>query len=148
MKTIFDKTTRDVLIARINALDENSKPLWGKMNVYQMAKHCTHWEEMISGEIRCKQSFIGLIFGKMALKKLTKDEKPLTHNTPTSPELRVAEHYGDIGLQKAKWIALIEKNAHSSSPYFMHPFFGRMNREQVGYLAYKHIDHHLRQFNS
>jgi len=29
----------------------------------------------------------------------------------------------------------------------MHPFFGKMTKEQVGYLAYKHTDHHLWQFN-
>lgn len=31
---------------------------------------------------------------------------------------------------------------------FMHPFFGKITREQIGYLAYKHDDHHLRQFNA
>ncbi len=146
MKTIFDKTTRDELIARINTLNENNKPLWGKMNVYQMAKHCTRWEEMISGEIKCKQSFIGLLFGKMALKSLVKDEKPLAHSTPTATELKVAEADGDLGSQKAKWIALIEKNAQDTNTEIVHPFFGSMTRDQVGFLAYKHIDHHLRQF--
>ena len=46
MKTIFDKTTRDELINRINSLNENSNPQWGKMNVSQMVKHCTQWDEM------------------------------------------------------------------------------------------------------
>ena len=147
MKTIFDKTTRDELIARINSLNENSARQWGKMNAYQMMKHCTAWEEMVSGQIRCKQVFIGRLFGKMALKSLLKDESPIQRSTPTSPELKVRESDGDLHFQKAKWIALIEKNAQSSSPGLMHPFFGQMSREQVGYLAYKHIDHHLRQFN-
>lgn len=148
MKTIFDKKTRDELIRRINSLNENSRPQWGKMNTYQMVKHCSLWEEMVSGELRCKQAFIGRVFGKMALRGLLKDESPLRRSTPTSPELRVAEGDGDINTQKARWITMIEKNAQSSKPGFMHPFFGQMTREQVGYLAYKHIDHHLRQFNS
>lgn len=124
MKTVFDKTTRDELIIRINSLSENSALQWGKMNAYQMMKHCTLWEEMLSGEIRCKQSFIGRIFGKMALKGLLKDESPLRRSTPTSPELRVIESNGDIASQKAKWIALFEKNAQSLTSGFMHPFFG------------------------
>ena len=148
MKTLFDKTTRDELISRINSLDESNTRQWGKMNAYQMMKHCTLWEEMLSGEIKCKQAFIGRVFGKMALRGLLKDESPLRRSTPTSPELMVTEKDGDINFQKAKWIALLEKNAQSSTSGFMHPFFGMMTREQVGYLAYKHIDHHLRQFNS
>lgn len=148
MKSVLDKATRDELINRINSLNENRRPQWGKMNTYQMMKHCTLWEEMLSGEIKCKQVFIGRVFGKMALKSLLKDESPLKHSTPTSPELRVPETEGDIASQKATWIALIEHNAQSSNTGFVHPFFGQLTREQVGYLAYKHIDHHLRQFNS
>ena len=59
MKTIFDKPTRDELINRINALNENSKAQWGKMSVSQMLKHCVQWEEMILGKRVYKQSFIG-----------------------------------------------------------------------------------------
>ena len=32
-------------------------------------------------------------------------------------------------------------------PDFIHPFAGKMNEEQNGWLPYKHADHHLRQFN-
>jgi len=28
-----------------------------------------------------------------------------------------------------------------------YPFFGELSPEQAGQMAYKHIDHHLRQFN-
>jgi hypothetical protein len=54
----------------------------GKMNIYQMLKHCTIWEEWILGknQPKYKQTFLGLIFGKMVLKKMTKDEKPLDRN--------------------------------------------------------------------
>jgi len=42
-----------------------------------------------------------------------------------------------------------EYSAYSFPDYsFVHPFFGKMTKEQIGYHAYKHIDHHLRQFNS
>ena len=44
--------------------------LWGKMNIYQMIKHCTIWDEWILGKNNpiYKQEFFGLIFGKLALK--------------------------------------------------------------------------------
>ena len=147
MKTIFDKRTRDELIQRIHMLDENSTAQWGKMNIYQMLKHCTLWEEMISGKKKYKRAFLGCLFGKIALKDLIKNESPIRRNTPTIPEFRIREN-GDVLLERTKWIALIEQHADFSNPGFVHPFFGKMTKEQIGYLAYKHTDHHLRQFNS
>ncbi len=147
MKTIFDKTTRDVLINRINTLNENSKAQWGKMTISQMMKHCAMWEEMAQGKKKYKRSFIGRVFGKMVLKNVLKDASPLKHNTPTIPELKVTEN-GNVSSERLKWISLIEEYAHFSNPDFIHVFFGKITKEQIGYLAYKHIDHHLRQFNS
>jgi hypothetical protein len=148
MKTVFDKTTRDELINRINTLNENSIAQWGKMNIYQMLKHCTLWEEWIFSKKHNKQTLIGRIFGKMALKNILKDEKPLRRDTPTIREFRIKENNGDVASEKIKWITLIEDYAHFSKQDFMHPFFGKMTKEQIGYMAYKHSDHHLRQFNS
>ena len=65
MKTIFDKNTREELINRINSLDENSTPQWGKMNIYQMLKHCTLCEEMYLGKTKYKRAFIGRLFGRV-----------------------------------------------------------------------------------
>jgi len=38
--------------------------------------------------------------------------------------------------------------AHFSNTGFIHDFFGKMTREEIGILAYKHLDHHLRQFGA
>ena len=147
MKTIFDQTTKNELIGRINMLSEESRAQWGRMNIYQMVKHCRLWDEMILGRKRYKQVFIGRLFGKIALKTVLKDESPLRRNTPTLPELRITEN-GNVSVERAKWIALIEEYSHFSNFDFVHPFFGRMTKDQIGYLVYKHTDHHLRQFNS
>lgn len=147
MKTVFDEKTRDELTNRINTLNENSTAQWGRMSIYQMVKHCRLWEEMTLGKIKCKRVFIGRLFGKIALRLALKDESPMPRNAPTSRELRVKESEGDLASEKMKWIALFDEYAHFSNSDFVHPFFGRMTKEQVGYHAYKHTDHHLRQFN-
>jgi hypothetical protein len=148
MKTVFDKATREELIDRINRLDENSARQWGKMDVAQMIKHCRLWEEMISGDLKCKRSFMGRLIGQMVLKGFLKNERPLGRNTPTAPELRVDDTNGDIAAEKTRWIEMIEKNVQFSNSNFVHPFFGKMTKEQIGQLDYKHIDHHLRQFSA
>jgi len=76
-----------------------------------------------------------------------KDDAPLTRNTPTLAELRIKEN-GDVAAEKTRWIGLLGEYEHFTDPDFIHPFFGKITKEQIGYLAYKHADHHLRQFNS
>lgn len=49
-------------------IPETSKAEWGKMNVYEMLKHFTQWEEMMLGKKKYKRAFLGRLFGKIALK--------------------------------------------------------------------------------
>lgn len=146
MKTTLDKATRDELISRIGNLNENSQAQWGKMNVSQMLRHCTAWEELMSGRQKIKRAFVGRIFGRMALRSVLKDETPLRRNTPTSPEFKITTEGGDVNAEKQKWISLLQGHGQFSHDGIDHPFFGKMTLEQVGYMAYKHTDHHLRQF--
>ena len=133
MKTVFDKIARDELTSRINSLNENKSAQWGKMNVYQMLKHCTLWEEWIQSNKKNKQAFVGLLFGRIALKSVLRDDSPLRHNTPSLPELIIKEPSGDIASEKKKWIALIEQYADYSNPSFVHSFF-RENDKGTGGL--------------
>jgi len=145
MKSVFDKATREELISRINSLSENSTARWGKMNVYQMLKHCAMWEEMLLGKRKYRQSFLGRLFGKIALKDMLKDE-PLKPNLPTVPSFKARDN-GDVAAAKAAWLKYLAEHDLQNSSGFVHPFFGKLTAEQAGRIAYKHSDHHLRQFN-
>ena len=148
MKTIFDNAIREELIQRIRLVDKDAKPEWGKMNVYQMVKHNTYWNGWVTGIDKhiYKQEILGKIFGKFALNKMIKDEKPFDKNIPTSDQFKIKEFNGNIDAEKNKWIELVNEYEHFDNPNFIHDFFGRMTVEQIGILAYKHTDHHLRQF--
>lgn len=149
MKSIFDKTNREEIIKRINAINENSERQWGKMDVHQMLKHCTLYEEWVLGKNNptYKQTFIGRIFGKMVLKKFTKDDQPFDKNVPTTSDLKLPIGNKNLLEEKNKWISLINEYEKFHNPAFIHDFFGKTSVEQIGILAYKHSDHHLRQFN-
>jgi Protein of unknown function (DUF1569) len=144
-KTIFDRSTRNILVGRIQMLDANSRAQWGKMTPYQMLKHCTMWDEWVLGKRQFKRVFIGRLFGRMALRQMVKDDRPVKRNMPTVMGLRV-NGAGDVGRQKIEWVAQIGEYERYNNDSFMHAFFGKMTREEVGCLAYKHTDHHLRQF--
>ena len=146
MKSIFEPAVREEIIQRIQLLNPDSQPKWGKMNVHQMLKHCALCEEMYLGKKNYKRAFIGRIFGAMGLKRILRDEKPLGRNAPTSPHFIVKETAGDILEEKHQWIDLVRQYEAYPANDFVHWFFGKMTREQVGQFVYKHDDHHLRQF--
>ena len=148
MKTIFDPEVRKELIGRINQINKSNKPHWGKMNVYQMLKHNTYWNGWILGKDHhtYKQAFLGKLFGRIALNKMIKDEKPFDKNIPTSAQFKVKEATSDMEFEKAAWISLIKEYEKYDNPQFIHDFFGKMTKDEIGILVYKHTDHHLRQF--
>lgn len=147
MRTILDKATRDALTHRIQMLNESHTAHWGKMNVHQMVKHCILWEEMALGKTLYKREFIGLLIGRLVMKSFFKADKPMDKNVPAG-ELKIKGSVtGNFAEDKKQWVSLIQEYTTLPPGYEMiHCFFGRLTREQVGHFAFKHTDHHLRQF--
>lgn len=91
MENIFDKEQNLKLQERLQKLNPESKPLWGKMNVCQMVKHCQKPLEVAEGKIKLKKSLLGLLFGKIAKKNFLKPGE-LRKNMPTVPSLKFRKH--------------------------------------------------------
>jgi len=152
MKTVFDKTVRNELLNRVQQLHGNSKAQWGKMDVVQMARHCNKWNSWVLGKGNYrnhvyKQDLLGKIFGQMALRSNTKNEKPMGKNMPAGAFV-IKQTGGNLETEKAQWAQLVGEYAHYANDRFVHDFFGKMSKEQIGIFAYKHLDHHLRQFGA
>lgn len=149
MKTVFDKAVREELISRVNTLTPGSKGQWGKMNIYQMMRHCVIWNNWVLGKgpYSYKQGLLGKIFGKMALKSQVKDDRPIGKNMPAG-DFVIKEKQGDADMQKKILLEQVMAYGHFSNPCFVHDFFGKMTVEEIGIFVYKHLDHHLRQFNA
>ena len=146
MKTVLDKPVRDELISRINCVSENSHPAWGKMNAYQMLKHCSIAEESYLGKKNYNRTLLGRLIGKKVLQHMLKDDSPMMRNAKTLKAFVVTGN-GDFEVERKKWIALLNEYRNYSRDDIVHWFFGPMTKEQIGYFSYKHADHHLRQFN-
>lgn len=145
MTTIFDQSTVNQLLTRIDKLSSQSKALWGKMDAYQMVKHCNLSEAMFQGKQKYDRLFIGRLFGKMALNGILKNTDPMKKNQPTHPTFKTTGS-GDLEEQKQQWKAQLNDYAKHNDLQFVHPFFGSMTHQQIGQYVYKHTDHHLRQF--
>lgn len=146
MKSVFDAAVQQELTERMTSLTPTSKALWGKMNLSQMLRHGALCDDMYLGRLPVKRVLIGRLIGKFVLKQVLKDEEPFRKNSPTSPSLQTPVDEGDFNLLREAWLTRIREYNQFNNPRFIHPFFGPMTKEQIGYVAYKHADHHLRQF--
>ncbi|WP_116106361.1 DUF1569 domain-containing protein [Lewinella sp. IMCC34191] len=149
MTTIFDAATREALISRIQALDPLATPLWGKMKVFHMTVHCLIWNRWILGvdnPISYRHDLLGKIFGRRALRYFTRDDRPIGKNIPTGKAFLVKEIHGELAIKKQQLVETISGFTHFNNPADLHDFFGKMTKKQIGIFAYKHMDHHLRQF--
>lgn len=151
MKNIFDIEQRALIEKRIQLLTVESQPLWGKMDIYQMLIHCRRWSDWIHGKGEFerhtyKQDFLGKLFGKMALKNTIKNDRVMGKNLPAGLLTIKDKQSYDISIEKARWIQSVKEYEDFGNERFIHDFFGKMTKEQIGIFVYKHFDHHLRQF--
>jgi hypothetical protein len=151
VKDLFDPILVEETKQRILQLHAESKPQWGCMAVAQTLAHCTSGIEMAMGIIQAKRApFPANWIGRLIKPLVFRDDKPMRRNSPSSPELFSADSTKcDFISERSRLIAAIDSFA-SQGPKccsrYPHPFFGPLKPQQWAILAYKHLDHHLRQF--
>jgi hypothetical protein len=147
MKTLFDTNTHQEVLQRIENLTEQSTPVWGKMNVKQMLKHCQRPLEVANSKLALnKPNFLMRMVFKMFKSKMYNDQ-PWKQNLPTAKEFVVKET-DTFANEKEKLVKTINEFEKKSTNLHWppHPAFGTFNTDQWGKMQYKHLDHHLRQF--
>lgn len=150
MQNIFNKQVTNALVERINNLHPNSEPLWGEMTVTQMLAHCNisylytyHPESFI------KPSPFKKFLLKTFVKRIVVSEKPYSKNSKTSEEFKVK---GERNFEREKnnLINNINRTQELGARHFEGKenfTFGKLSSREWNNLFYKHIDHHLTQFN-
>jgi len=146
MKSIFNPTHNAEFIERINQLSPSSPALWGKMNVSQMLAHCQVTPKVALDELQMKRELIGILFGKIAKKKLIND-KPFDRHLPTFKQAKISDER-DFETEKHGLVTLVKRfvNRPDIITQKPHPFFGPLTLDEWNTLQVKHLDHHLRQF--
>ncbi|MBS4176864.1 DUF1569 domain-containing protein [Lederbergia citrea] len=147
MKNIFDHMYTAQILKRIDKLSPNSQPQWGKMDVSQMLAHCSSFQDIAMGNSFPPRSWLGIIVGGFA-KQIIYNDKTLPHNMSTIPTILIADDREfDTEKEKLKQkIITFQNNGPEKCTTHPHPFFGKLTSEQWGKGIYKHLDHHLKQF--
>jgi hypothetical protein len=117
------------------------------MTVAQMLAHCSGWMEMALGLKTSPRSLIGRMFGRVA-KSNVLNEEPIRRNMPTDKSLMVSDErdFELERLQLLEWTDRFATGGPEKCTAHPHPFFGKMTPTEWATMAYKHLDHHLRQF--
>lgn len=149
MRTLYNPNDTAEIQQRLAALTSDRQPLWGKMNVGQAMAHCVVGLESATGEREIPRQLIGRWLGPLVKPLVLGNDKPMQRNSPTAPDFRIAGHR-DFAVERARLAALIERFATAGPGGCTtrpHAFFGPMTPQEWAILMYKHLDHHLRQFN-
>lgn len=145
MKSMWNEADRATLLARLGRLRPENPGGWGKMSCPQMLVHVADGLRMTFGDLTPKSK--NLILRYPPLKQLIIYWLPFPKGAPTAPELlaRAPQEWGaeraDVEAQVRRFAAADDRPSWPD-----HPAFGSMSKRAWGVLAYRHLDHHLRQF--
>jgi hypothetical protein len=148
MPNLFETADGDRILARIEALGPDAGREWGRMSAAQMLAHCAIAVEAANGDRPMKQAFLGKILTPFVRSSFV-GPKPYSRNGPTGPALVVSDPR-DFATEKRRLLGALDrlrKAGPEGAARFPHGFIGRMTGEEWGAVQWKHLDHHLRQFN-
>jgi hypothetical protein len=148
IKNIFEQTTVEELIGRVNQLEWNKKPLWGKMDAAQMLAHCCVTYEMIYEQIHPQPGMFKKWLLRMIIKPIVTGEKNYPKSSRTAPEFIITGNKNFLE-EKNRLIDYMRRVQEDGTNFFegknSHSF-GPLNAKEWNNMMYKHLDHHLHQF--
>ena len=145
MKSLWNPQLHDELVDRVARLTPDRRPNWGRMTCPQMVVHITDAFRLYCGEIEARITRTPVHY--FPLKHAFVYLLPMPKSAPTPRELRSrvpGEWDAEMDLLRAALARFADQPTRTDWP--RHPIFGRMSARAYGVLAYKHTDHHLRQF--
>lgn len=138
------------IVDRISMLSENSPGRWGKMNVCQMLKHCDLVLQVALRKVELPR--INIVYKTIGI--FTKAEmyvfnNGIPRNMPTFQKL-IVNFECDFDASKTNLLKTLEEFREACEKSNLpddHRLFGKMTEKDWTFLEYKHLDHHLKQFN-
>ncbi|GJM30097.1 MAG: hypothetical protein DHS20C17_27320 [Cyclobacteriaceae bacterium] len=143
-KSIYNADVYTEILDRINKLNSDSAPQWGKMTSAQMMAHCAEVMEVSNGKPLQNTPFIARLL-KGYIKKMVVGPKPYPKNSKTHPQyLQTTDIDFDQGKQRL--LNALNNMKEKEGEKINHTLFGVLTPEEKGWSQYKHLDHHLTQF--
>ncbi|BDC99681.1 DUF1569 domain-containing protein [Persicobacter psychrovividus] len=142
-----DETFQDC-IERLHLLNKDSLPTWGAMSVAQMFSHCAEVQEVCNGSKLLNGTSLLSTLYKAYIKKESISPTPYQRNHKTHPQFVQLEEK-DFDKEKARLIKALtqfKKKLDTAYGEHTHPLYGLMTKAEMGWAMYRHLHHHLLQF--
>ena len=141
----------DVLIDKLNYLEEETSPKWGKMNSIQMINHCNNFIEasMCKEKISLWTRLFGRLFGKVFLKYLKSldfDINKYPKNSKTLKEFKPFISEDSFLNQKNRLMENLKIVKELKSHYTIHNIYGKIETSLFKKIVHFHTSYHFNQF--
>lgn len=143
-KSLSNAIHRQELIDRLEKLSPESARVWGTMTAHQMLAHLADWMLMAKGELETAP--IKRVLRYPPIKQLAIYWLPFPRNVSTAPELKDRKPLAWSVERDAVRAHVLSFEKLDLKPWPDHPVFGKMSAKAWCVFAYRHTDHHLRQF--
>jgi hypothetical protein len=149
IKTVADAAVRRSLVARLTSLRTDSVRRWGTLTPHEMLCHLGDATDMVLGRRPRKQP---VAIRPRPLRKAIGLWSPIPwpHGQPTNPmhdPRAQGTRPSDFAQDLARAIRGVEEIGAASRPLEpAHGLFGAMTTRDWQRWAYRHTNHHLRQF--
>ncbi|MGU3375170.1 DUF1569 domain-containing protein [Chryseobacterium sp. M5A1_1a] len=138
------------IIERISNLSENTPGKWGKMDAGQMLKHCDLVLQVALQKIELpKVNIFYEAIGIVTKMEMYVFNNGIPRNMPTFQKL-IINFECDFDESKTNLLKTLEEFrtvCENKKLPNSHSLFGNMTEKDWNFLEYKHLNHHLKQFN-
>ncbi len=143
----------DFLIDKLNYLEEEASPKWGKMNSFQMINHCNNFIEVSLGrqKISLRTKVFGRLFGKLFLKYLKSlefDINKYPKNSKTLKEFKPFISEEPFIIEKNRLTENLEIVKELKSDYTIHNIYGKIETSLFKKTVHFHTSYHFNQFGT
>jgi hypothetical protein len=147
MRTLLQRDGHDDIAQRLTGLAPDARARWGKMSAPQMVCHLAESMKMALGDLPVARKNLPIRYPP--LKQFIIYLAPFPKGAPTAPEL-LARAPGEWSADVTELRTLVGRFSArgEDAAWPEHPAFGRLSGRAWGVLAYRHIDHHLKQFGA
>ncbi len=149
MSDVFDPSAARGLKDRLGRLRPDAVGGWGRMTAHQAVVHLVDSFRVGFGEREVTVPPLGPLRYLIRFVAFTLPF-PLPKGAKTARELDQARGGGtppgDFAEDVAELERLLDRYIATDGDLPVHPVWGRMSRGMAGRYAWRHMDHHLRQF--
>lgn len=137
----------------LNRLENSSPPKWGVMNAQQMIEHLADFYNVSAEKISCKlytseehlPAYKAFLLSDKAFRENTKAPVELLGDEPRPLRFAtLAEAKDNLKKSVSDFAEYFNKDKERKT---LHPVFGFLNFDEWVLLHYKHVQHHLKQFD-